>query len=414
MPYARYIRHVFFPILLGASIVLPIPCSGVDYDLAGQLSGWLTERNVEEGWEFEMGIRYIPRLELMLLEWNGNVLDLEVSLNGSATASSAYDEEADIELYRAKLRFATPRTETRLGMQKINFGPAYLLRSLMWFDRLDPRDPQQFTEGVYGLRFTYNTMSNASLWLWGLYGNEDTKGIELLPTAEGRPEFGGRAQLPVPHGELAFTFHRRVVDASSIRSGDFLRALFGVPFSVTVAIDDFAEERFALDGRFDVEIGLWFETVFQRWETEILPIEWMKFMTVGGDYTFGIGNGIHTVFEYMAVVISESFAGWDRDTEVSALSMSYQMGILDRIQATGIYYWDDEKYAQHLSWQRTWDTFVLNMNLFHYPETFGGGLPGGFGSAGAHADRTGSAAGFAGRPTAGGGFGGQIIAIIYH
>ncbi|UCF04561.1 MAG: hypothetical protein JSV33_11585, partial [bacterium] len=410
----RYIRHVLMLILFCVCITWPVLGAGIDYELTGQLSGWFTERKVMGDWEYETGARYIPSLELMLLEGNGNLLDLEVSLNGSAIASSAYDEEADIELYRAKLRFATPRTETRFGMQKINFGPAYLLRSLMWFDRLDPRDPQQFTEGVYGLRFTYNTMNNASLWLWGLYGNDDTKGIELLPTADGRPEFGGRLQFPVPYGELAFAFHRRVVDASSIRSGDFLRALLGVPFPVTIAIDDFDENRFAFDGRFDVEIGLWFEMVFQHWHTAILPIEWTKLMTVGGDYTFGIGNGIHTILEYMAVATSESFVGWDRDTQISAVSMSYQLGILDRIQAIGIYHWDDEEYAQYLSWQRTWDTLVLNMNLFHYPETFGGGLPGGLGSATAPAGRTGPAAGFTGETMTGGGYGGQIIVIIYY
>lgn len=409
-PFHRMLHASLLATAIGAFVITASPwsASGIEYGLRGQLSGWLTGRRAQGSMEFDMGVRYIPQLEAALLARGENLLDLDISLSAFAFAGSALEEDADAELYRAKLRFATPQSEARIGLQKIDFGPAFLLRSLQWFDSLDPRDPVQLTDGVYGLRFMYSTLGNTSIWLWGLYGNDDTKGLELLATAGGRPELGARIQFPVPNGELAFTVHTRFVDASPVRSGALAEALFGAPVPAAVPVGDFAEDRFALDGRWDIEIGLWFESVFQHWRTGEIPIEWTKLTTLGADYTFGIGSGLYALVEHMAVATSESLAGWDRDIHTSAWSMSYQLGLLDRVQAIGFYLWDDDEYGQFLSWRRTWDTLVLDLNLFHYPETTGGGLAGAFGAGAA-----GSGVETGGEAPAGG-YGGRIIVIINH
>ena len=59
------------------------------------------------------------------------------------------------------------------GLQKINFGSATMLRPLMWFDQVDPRDPLQLTDGVWGVLGRYYFLNNANIWLWGLYGNKN-------------------------------------------------------------------------------------------------------------------------------------------------------------------------------------------------------------------------------------------------
>jgi len=53
------------------------------------------------------------------------------------------------------IRLSTKQFELRAGLQKINFGSATLLRPLMWFDKIDPRDPLQLTDGVYALLARY-------------------------------------------------------------------------------------------------------------------------------------------------------------------------------------------------------------------------------------------------------------------
>ena len=114
------------------------------------------------------------------------------------------------------MKFSGDQFEVRAGLQKINFGSASMLRPLMWFDQIDPRDPLQLTDGVYVLLGRYYFLNNANIWVWALYGNDSRKGWEQIPSLKKVPEFGGRLQLPVSHGELGTTYHYRVADASSV------------------------------------------------------------------------------------------------------------------------------------------------------------------------------------------------------
>ncbi|GAI27146.1 unnamed protein product, partial [marine sediment metagenome] len=59
----------------------------------------------------------------------------------------------------------------------------------MWFDRIDPRDPLQLTDGVYGLLLRQYFLNNANIWVWGLYGNDDLRGWEYLPSEAKSVEF---------------------------------------------------------------------------------------------------------------------------------------------------------------------------------------------------------------------------------
>ncbi len=342
-----------YSIIMFACIFLLFPgdSQAVEYDFRGQLSGWTIESRNEDTRDNNSGLRYIPQLILEQPMNDDSFIDTEISFNSFLNVNSRNsNEKSDLEIYRFKLRFATTQTETRIGLQKINFGPALLLRPLRWFDRLDPSDPLKLTDGVYGLRFKYNALNNANFWLWGLYGNDDAKGYEILPTTSGKPEFGGRLQYPVPYGEFAATFHTRKVDASELNSPDF------------------TENRFALDGRWDIEIGLWFESVLQQQKTNDLPYVWTKTITIGMDYTFGIGNGLYVLGEHMASVSSKKPSTWDEDRQISAFLLNYPMGYLDTLMAIGYYSLEQEKYYQYIGWQRTYDNLILNFNLFHYPK----------------------------------------------
>ena len=332
-------------------------------DFSGQLTGWTTQTRRQGHWENTTGLRYIPQLVLSQPLTETSFMDAEVSLNSYLLTRKNSDHKSyDVDLYRAMLRYATAQTETRVGLQKINFGPAKLLRPLMWFDRLDPTDPLQFTEGVYAARFKYNTLNNASFWLWCLYGNDDPKGYEWLPTIPEKPEYGGRVQYPVLGGELAATVHSRKADGK-----DFF-------------LKDFTENRYALDGQWDLGIGVWFESVliqqafesiYPQIDEDVLPYDWTKMITIGADYTVGIGNGLYVLVEHMATVFSEKPMGWNSDEHVSAFMVSYPVGILDSFSAIGYYAWEPEAYGQSINWQRTYDKWVLSLGLFYYPETAG-------------------------------------------
>ena len=326
----------------------------VEMDFQGQLSGWTMETEIRGGWENHSGLRYIPRADITHDVTADSTLDMELSLNSLAVSGSGpYEDDTEVKLYRANLRYATEQTETRLGLQKINFGPARILRSLKWFDLLDPTDPIQFTEGVYSLRFRYDSLNNANFWLWGLYDNDEIKGYEVFPTSPNSVETGGRFQYPLLYGEMAATFHTRKADGSR----------FMIP--------DFRENRFALDGRWDIGIGIWFESVFQHQKTEFVPYEWTKRITLGMDYTFDIGNGLYTLIEHMAAGFSKRLSGWKDDAHLSAIYVSYPVGIMDSLKAIGYYSWDQEQVYQYMNWSRTYDNITLSFSLFYYPEPKG-------------------------------------------
>ncbi len=325
----------------------------LEANFRGQLSLWTEASQWREAWRSASGAQYIPEFSLVRPVDDESFFEFEISLNGYfANTLSDANADAELKLHRAKLRYATARTETRVGLQKIDFGPSKLLRPLRWFDALDPTDPLQFTEGVRGIRFMYNAPDNSSLWLWCLYGNEDPKGYEILPTVKEAPEFGGRVQHPVWDGELAVTVHTREVDGSE----------YDAP--------DFNESRLALDGFRDVGVGAWFEAVLQRRDTDALAHKWTKRISVGVDYTFGLGNGLHVLGEHMAVSLSEEALGWDEDTEVSAFSMNYALGLFDSLTAMGWYSWDSRKFHPYLTWERSYDDWRFICSLYYHPDEY--------------------------------------------
>jgi hypothetical protein len=330
-----------------------------EYHLRGQLSGWYLEAREEGDRVYSAGVRYIPQLDLLQEITTGSFVDLEASVNAWAALMSADPgDDADLDLYRLKIRYATAMTETRLGLQVMNFGPAYLLRPLRWFDRLDPRDPLKLTDGVYALLFRYVALNNSSVWLWGLYGNEEPKGAEIFPSSDDRPELGGRLQVPLGPGETGFSFHSRMVESPIPASGAF------------------DEKRFGFDGRWDIEIGLWFEAVHQVHYGEGAFDQSTTSLMVGADYTLGIGNGLHVLGEHMATSLWSDELSSDMDdiNHISAFMLGYPSGYLDYSNAIGLYDWENGDFYSFLSWQRSWDNFALNLSLFHNPEQVEEGL----------------------------------------
>jgi hypothetical protein len=138
----------------------------------GQLSTWFTLNDASPSTP-SVGVRYIPALSLERQLPEGRLIDGEVSANAYGFVESRgwhdLDTTGRLKAYRAWARFKTSRFEGRVGLQKINFGSALLLRPLRWFDSVDPRDPLQITDGVYGLLVREYLPRNFTVWAWGLY-----------------------------------------------------------------------------------------------------------------------------------------------------------------------------------------------------------------------------------------------------
>ena len=337
-----------------------ITARGQTSSLHGQASGW-TSLNPDNVQIAQYGLRYVP--ELSIGEGLGNDLsaDIDLSLNGVGSASfvkSRHPEfESNVKPYRAWLRFSSTRLEIRAGLQKINFGSATLFRPLMWFDRIDPRDPLQLTVGVYALLARYYFADNANVWLWGLYGNNETKGWERVPTKNKSAEYGGRLQLPASIGEIGITYHHRVANLADLPG-----------FPVGTIADQIPENRYALDGKWDVGVGIWFEAVLVHQQTEFPDLKYQRQWTVGADYTFDVGNGLNIVTEYFRSENPTDIFGLATGIGFSAWSLNYPLGLVDRI--SGILYrdWTNREWYRFVSWQRTYDNWALYVLGFWNPD----------------------------------------------
>ena len=356
-------KYLFIPFIcyqFGAILIFSGNIHALESDIRGQLSSWTIENRNENGWENNTGLRYIPLLNLTHPLNEDASIDSELSINSFLTTDENNEgKHGDIDIYRMWIRFASSQFEIRAGLQKINFGPAMLLRALMWFDRMDPRDPLQLTKGVYALLGRYYFLNNANLWVWGLLGNDETKGWETFPSDKDRAEFGGRVQMPLYNGEIAFTYHHREMDLRN--------QVFPVPVS---SEDNIPENRFALDGKWDVGIGLWFEAVLIHQDLDISPLRYERLINLGMDYTFDLGDGLNVIGEYFTIGTSDDLFDSGEEISFSAVSVNYPLSLLDNITAMVYYNWDNQEWYRFVRWQRQYDNWSIYLMGFWNPEEF--------------------------------------------
>lgn len=326
----------------------------IETDFRGQLSGWFVAAQQDDDKEDSTGFRYIPELSINVPLDGDLAIDAEFAANGYWSSQENEDgDQADVKLYRLWLRVAASQYEIRGGLQKIDFGSAVFLRPLMWFDRVDPRDPLGLTEGVYGLLGRYYFLNNANVWLWGLWGNDETKGWESMASHEDRPEYGGRVQTPFFEGEIALSIHHREVDSKDLHP-----------------VDDssFHENRLGLDGKWDAGVGLWVESALIHQDLDATPMQYRKFLTIGLDYTFDLGNGLNVIGENLWVSVSEEFDAHDETAAFSAASVNYPVGLLDKASANIYYDWDNEELYRFVSWERRYDNWQVHLMGFWSPD----------------------------------------------
>lgn len=349
-------RHFYF----GIPLIMFISFQGKSQDsllISGQLSGYFNYAP-ENNLNMMFGGRYLPEANYAVKLKNKKQFDFEAAANIYGNVlfhpfdSSASD--GGIKPYRVWLRYSGNKFEFRTGLQKINFGSAILLRPLQWFDDIDPRDPLQFSNGVYGVLGRYYFSNNANFWIWGLYGNENPRGFEVMKNSRNIPEFGGRLQLPVPKGEIALSFHHRTADSTGL--GDL------------TSFDKIPENKFGLDGKWDVGIGLWFEASWVRKTREVGMLTNQFMVTLGADYTFGIGNGLNVSLEHLFMGMDERSFEFANKFHISAFMVTYPVGSFDRISGYVFCIWDTDDLSVMLNYEHSFSHFTGYIMAYYTPE----------------------------------------------
>ena len=332
------------------------------HDFKGEITGWgrLVGDDLNDQ---EFGVRYIPSIRMALPLTDSLKLDSELSGNFYGIKTSVEGEVPDIsqdgKFYRSWIRVYTDYLEARLGLQEISFGPGKVLRSLQWFSQKDSRDPTGFTDGVKGGLFRYYFENDSNVWVWSLYGNSELMGISRFYSWPNEAEFGARYQISLESGEISISFHHRDVGAVEIPN-------FG-----SLDIARTSENRTGFDINWDFGVGVWLEaTHFLYSRNQNLP-ESLFFATMGGDYTFDLGDGLYTLIEIMGIGLEDVDQVYENKTYWTvALSQQYSLNLIDDCRFFALHQVESEITSLQVDWKRTYDNLIINLVLFyaHYPE----------------------------------------------
>lgn len=328
------------------------------FGFKGQLSTW-GHFNTDNPYPFYLGGRYIPQANYEIRMQKNSMLDFEASANLVGDAGihlfDSIEINSDISPYRLWGRYSTEQLEIRVGLQKIDFGTAVMLRALRWFDQVDPRDPLQLTDGVYGALARYYFLNNTNVWLWALYGNNGQKGMETIKTNINIPEYGGRIQFSVPLGEAGISYHHRVADSHE----------FG---GVIPSYDEIPENRIGIDAKWDLLVGLWIEGAWVKKSKNLGSLTNKEVFTVGSDYTFGLGSGLNITLEHMLFAADEKPFKFASTTNNTALSIMYPIGMFDNLSAIFYYDWTHNSLYNFVNWYKSFDHTTFYIMGYWNPE----------------------------------------------
>lgn len=349
-------RNVIFKILILFLFVGSVKAQqdSTHISFSGQVTAWGVGQ-FQNPFGIQLGGRFVPTLLGNINLTSKTKIDFEASLNinGSTNFTGLqYDSVmGQFKPYRVWVRYSGQNWEVRAGLQKINFGSAKMFRPLMWFDGMDVRDPLQLTNGVYGALGRYYFQNNANIWLWGLIGNKNPKGYEINGSAQWKPEIGGRFQMPAGPGQIALSTNYRQIQVVNLASDIWNDKVF------------LNESRIGLDGKWDVGIGLWFESSVTLTDTKNVYsptlFKVQDAWNIGADYTFGIGNGLGMTVEYFRYHVGDQFLVKGTTLNLVGSLFTYPVSVLDNLSAMVFYIPGPNLVNNYLSWSRTYDNWAL-------------------------------------------------------
>ena len=288
---------------------------------------------------FETTLGYIPMLSLSRDLSINRFVDLEWGYRMGKVYAGDYAISSIEEPYRLWLRYSTDQIEARLGLQKIAFGPAMVLRSLAWFDTIDPKDPTGQTEAVEAFRLRLFPTSSLALWLWSINNDQDTL------------SYGGRAELSTSIGEWGLTYYQDPTELGQ-SVGQFPIFISG------------PHQRAAMDYRYDGYFGFWFEGVgiFADSKQDV-ELNRFTLLTLGADYTIPVGSGMLIMAETMKINGSSTAEDISSDQTYTALMASLPINMLHQLMFIAQIDWDNNHMYNYLRWGVTYDRFSLNFIL---------------------------------------------------
>ena len=286
---------------------------------------------------------YIPTLSLFKELSDNQLVDIEWAYRLDRAYSGDSLLHKNESHHRYWIRYSSEKLEARLGLQKIVFGPSFVLRSLSWFDTIDLKDPTGQTDGVEAFRLRWFPSNSLSLWSWAINNDQDTL------------SYGSRAEVSNSAGEWGLTYHQD--PSKSLQP----IGQIGTPISGS-------HNRIAIDYRYDGFIGFWNESaLISSDRTDIIMA------TLGADYTLPIFNGILIMAEYMSIFNKSDLD--ESSLSYTALMASMPLGMVHQLMFISQFDLEENRSYNYLRWSSTYDHYSLNFILSNSPKRTNYNIP---------------------------------------
>ncbi len=361
--------------IIALTLLTPALYASADNDIVefqGQVSANAQYAPMDKHYTL-IGARYLPQLNIYVPSNSDHIFDFELAADISAyyafqnnTSTPTFTTHTDylgeitalhtnnshtgsvsIKPYRFWARYRYKQLDLRIGLQKIDFGSSSLLRPLQWFNSMDPRDPLKITNGVFGVLGRYYFENNANVWLWCLSMNTEQRGMDILRSDDYLPEFGTRLQYPVRQGEIALSYNHRWTALHTLEN------------------QAIQEDKIAIDGKWDVGVGLWFETSYTFLHHDVGTLTNQFAFNIGLDYTFGIGSGLGATLEHLITTYDNRPFHFENISNITALQLNYPLAMFDNLSLIAFCAWEQKTLAAYLSYMHSFEKVTLFANAYY-------------------------------------------------
>ena len=157
---------------------------------------------------------------------------------------------------------------------------------------------------------------------------------------------------------MAATYHHRTADPTAV-----------LPDSITQG-NYAAENRIALDAKMDLAVGLWTEIALIHQDLSYSDQKYKSMISVGMDYTFGLGNGLNMMAEGFGYLQGERPFANDEGIAFGLLSASYPVNIIHNVSAMLFYDFTNNDFYRFINWSIAYDRWSFFVMGFWNPETY--------------------------------------------
>jgi hypothetical protein len=129
------------------------------------------------------------------------------------------------------------------------------------------------------------------------------------------------------------------------------------------------ENRVAIDGKWDVEIGLWFEASHIHKSGDVGFLTEQTLLNLGADYTFGIGNGLNVSAEHLLIAFDEKAFEFAAKRHLTAVNMSYPLGLFDTLSTVMYQDWSTDNVTFFMNFEHQFRNLTGYVMAYYNPET---------------------------------------------